>query len=71
MTIVVHEDKDFIIEHFYNKSTDNHFYHLYQKEYLWRWNWYNAYVGCGETYEAVEEAMSILKKEFEGDVDEF
>jgi len=58
---IEYEDKDFIIEHFYNKSTDKHFYHLYQKEYLWRWNWYNAYVGCGETYEAAEEAMNILK----------
>lgn len=67
MTPVVYEDKDFIIEYFYNKSTDKHFYHLYQKEYLWRWNWYNAYVGCGETYEAAEEAMNILKKAMEGE----
>jgi len=59
---IEHEDKDFLIEHFYNKSTDKHFYHLYQKEYLFGWNWYNAYVGAGETYQAAEEAMNILKK---------
>lgn len=65
MTTVAYEDKDFIVEHFHNKRTDKHFYHLYQKEYLWRWNWYNAYVGCGETYEAAEKAMNILKKAME------